>query len=106
MARFSGKIGFSEQAETRPGIWEEQITERHYFGDVNRVIRRLENGMNVNDNVIINNEISIVADPYAQSHFFSIRYAEWQGVKWKVTNAEVLYPRLVLTLGGIWNGNT
>ncbi len=106
MARFSGKIGFAESQKTGPGIWEERIVERHYYGDVNRAIRKLEAGADINDNVVINNEISIVADPYAQNHVFAIRYAEWQGVKWKVTNAEILYPRLILTLGGIWNGQT
>lgn len=106
MARYSGKIGFAENVKTRPGIWEEQITERHYYGDVNRAVRKLENGTNVNDNIVINNEISIVADPYAQSHVFAIRYAEWQGAKWKVSNAEVLYPRIILSLGGVWNGHT
>ena len=106
MARFSGKVGFAETVKTGPGKWEEQITERHYYGDVTRAVRRLENGTDINDNVVINNEISIVADPYAQAHVFAIRYAEWQGSKWKVSNAEILYPRIILTLGGVWNGNT
>lgn len=106
MAKFSGNVGFAELVETRPGINDERMVERHYYGDVTRAIRRLEDGMSTNDNIVINNEISIVADPYATAHVFAIRYAEWQGTKWKVTNAEVLYPRLVLTLGGVWNGNT
>ena len=106
MARFSGKIGFVENTKTKPGVWEPVETERQYYGDVTRAVRKLENGQDINDNVVINNEISIVADPYAQQHFFAIRYAIWQGVKWKVSNVEVLYPRLILTLGGIYNGNT
>lgn len=106
MSRYSGRVGFAETVETSPGVWSETIKERHYFGDVNRAVRRLENGTSINDDVVINNEISIVADPYGQKHFFNIRYAEWQDVKWKVSNVEVLYPRLILTLGGIWNGNT
>ena len=105
MARYSGKIGFVENQKTGPGKWEPVTTERMYYGDVNRAIRKLENGASVNDDVVINNEISIVADPYAQKHVFAIRYAVWQGTKWKVTNAEVLYPRLILTLGGMYHGN-
>lgn len=106
MARFSGNVGYSESVMTAPGVWTEQIVERHYYGDVTRTVRRLEAGTSVNDNIAINNEISIVADPYAQTHFFAIRYVEWQGVQWKVTNVEVLYPRLILTLGGIYHGDT
>jgi len=106
MARFSGKVGYVETVKTGPGKWTEQVTERNYFGDVTRAVRRLENGQDINDNVTVSNEISIVADPYAQTHFFAIRYVEWQGVQWKVTNVEVLYPRLILTLGGMYHGNT
>jgi len=106
MARYSGKIGFADTQKVAPGRWEESITERHYYGDVTRAVRRLENGSDINDNIVINNEISIVADPYAQNHVFAIRYAEWQGTKWKVSNAEILYPRIILSLGGVWNGNT
>lgn len=106
MARYSGKIGYVENVKTGPGKWESVVTERHYYGDVTRAVRKLENGQDINDNVVINNEISIVADPYANTHFFAIRYAEWQGVKWKVSNVEVLSPRLILTLGGMYNGGS
>ena len=106
MARFSGKVGYIENQQTAPGVWKSVVTERHYYGDVNRAVRKLENGSDINDNIVINNEISIVADPYAQTHFFAIRYVEWQGVKWKVSNTEVLTPRLILTIGGMWNGET
>lgn len=106
MARYCGRIGFASNEKTKPGRWEEQITERRYYGDVTRAVRRLENGADINDNISINNEISIVADPYAREHVFAIRYAEWMGTKWKVSNAEILHPRIILTLGGVWNGNT
>ena len=99
-------MGYVENQKTGPGKWTPVTTERQYYGDVNRAIRKLENGQSVNDDVIVNNEISIVADPYAQTHFFAIRYVIWQGVKWKVSNVEVLYPRLILTLGGMYNGDS
>lgn len=106
MAKFYGKIGYTETRETRPGIFEDAITERNYYGDVIRNARRLESGESVNDNVVINNSLSIVADPYAYSHFFAIRYVQWMGVFWKVTNVEVQSPRLILTIGGVYNGPT
>lgn len=103
MARWYGKIGFVETAETKPGVWSEQITERNYYGDLQRNTRRLQTSDKVNDDLNISNEISIVADPYANENFHAIRYADFMGNKWKVTNIEVQYPRLLLTLGGIWN---
>ena len=104
MARYFGTIGFAETKETTPGVWSEEITKRQYFGEVQRITRRLQSTNQVNDNVDISNQISIVADPFASQNFHSIRYAEYMGTRWKVTNVEVSYPRLVLTLGGVYNG--
>lgn len=104
MAKFYGNIGYASAEETTPGVWVEQITERSYYGELVRNTRRLESSSNLNDNINIANEISIVADPYAQSHFHEMRYVEFQGAKWKISNVEVQYPRLILTLGGLWNG--
>lgn len=104
MAKFYGKIGFAETAETDPGVHTETIVTREYYGDVNRNSRRLQTTDQVNDNVNISNEISIVADPYAMNNFHTMRFVEFMGATWKVTNIEVQPPRLVLTLGGLYNG--
>lgn len=104
MGKWFGRIGYSEQLEVSPGVWEEKITERQYYGDVVRNIRRLESSVNVNDDINASMEISIVADPFALSNFHSMRYIEYMGSLWKISNAEVNYPRLVLTIGGLWNG--
>lgn len=104
MAKFYGNIGFAETVETEPGVWVEETTVRPYYGDLVRNTRRLENSGGVNDNVNISNDISIIADPYANHNFHSIRYIEFMGAKWKVSNIEVRYPRLILTIGGVYNG--
>ena len=104
MAKFYGNIGFAETVETEPGVWVEETTVRPYYGELVRNTRRLENSGGVNDNVNISNDISIIADPYANHNFHSIRYIEFMGVKWKVSNIEVRYPRLKLTIGGVYNG--
>lgn len=104
MAKWYGAIGFAETVETKPGVWVEQITERLYSGDLNRISRRLETANQLNDNITIANEISIVSDPFADENFHAMRYVEFRGTKWKVTSAEVKYPRLILTVGGVWNG--
>lgn len=104
MAKYFGKIGFAMLEETAPGVWTEQIIEREHYGDVTRNRRKLQSDSGqLNDNINISNEISIVSDPFAYQNFHSMRYAEYMGVKWKVTDVEVQYPRLILTLGGIYN---
>lgn len=102
--KWFGAIGYAEQVETNPGVWKEEITEREYFGDMTRINRRLQSANQVNDNIDISNEISIVSDPYANENFHSMRYATYMGTKWKITSVEVQYPRLILSLGGVWNG--
>lgn len=106
MAKYSGKIGYVILRETAAGVDTEIAIERPYVGDVIRNTRRLENGEGVNDNVVVNNQFSIVADAYAYENFFAIRYVTWMGARWKVTNVEVQRPRLLLTVGGVYNGVT
>lgn len=103
MAKQCGKIGYANTVETTPGVWTEEIVERKYYGDLIRNTRRLQSADKVNDDISINNELSIVADPYAMNNFHSIRYVEFMGTKWKVSNVEVQYPRLILILGGVYN---
>lgn len=102
MARFYGVVGFVEQQEVQPYVFDDVITEHAYYGDVLRNSRRLEAGVGLVDNITVNNQISIIADAYAEEHFFNIRYVVWQGAKWKVSTAEVQDKRLLLTLGGIY----
>lgn len=104
MAKWYGVIGYAETVETTPGVWKEQVTKRNYYGDLTRNTRRLQTADKLNDDINITNELSIVADPYAMNNFHSMRYAEFMGTAWKITNVEVQYPRLILTLGGVWNG--
>ena len=103
MAKFYGKIGFAETVETAPGVWTPSITERNYSGDVIRNTRRWQSGESLNDNLVINNTISILSDPYAIQNFHAMLYVEWMGSTWKITNVEVQRPRLVLTIGGVYN---
>jgi len=106
MARFYGRVGYGESKETAPGVWADEITERLYYGDVVRTQRNLREGEQLNFDLSVQNSISIVADAYANDHFFAIRYVEWSGVLWTVTAVEVQSPRLLLRLGEVYNGVT
>lgn len=103
MAKFAGKIGFAVIEETQPGVWTERMVEHRYYGDLMRNTRRLQSSGNLNDNVTISNQISIVADPFAKENFHAMRYVELYGAKWKITSVEVQYPRLILELGDVYN---
>ena len=103
MDKYYGVIGYATFAETAPDVAREVITERPAVGDVLKNTRRWQAGENLNDNLVVNNRISILADPYAYQNYHTIRYCVWMGTKWKVTNVEVAYPRLILELGGVYN---
>lgn len=104
MAKFYGPIGYAIPTEIRPGVHEDVITEHYYRGDVTRNTRRLQTTDKVNDDIEISNEISILADPFANGNFHAMRYVGFMGTRWKITNVEVTYPRLRLTIGGVYNG--
>ena len=106
MAKYYGRIGFAVTIEdpVDSGIWVEKITKRLYSGDVLNNTRRIELSDNVNADLNISNRISIIADPYAKLNFHSMRYAEYLGTKWRISSVEVSFPRLILNLGGEYNG--
>jgi hypothetical protein len=104
MGKWAGKIGFAVPKETTPGVWKDEIVQRTYYGDMTRNTRRLQSSGNLNDNLVIANELSIIADPYANENFHAIRYAEFMGTKWKISGVQVQFPRLILELGEVYNG--
>jgi hypothetical protein len=106
MAKFFGRVGYGETVEGQPGVWADEIVERSYYGDVIRNARNLREGENLNKDLSVQNSISIVADAYANDHFFAIRYIEWAGALWTVSSVEVQSPRLLLRLGEVYNGPT
>lgn len=103
MAKYYGSVGYGKMKETSPGVWEEEITEVNYMGDVYRDSRVLEKSENLNDNINIASQISILADPYAYENFLYIKYVTFMGIKWKVKTVDLQFPRLILTLGGEYN---
>lgn len=103
--RFHGAVGYVDgQFEKKPGVWVDKIVEFPYFGDVLRNTRQLREGESINNDLTVNNSISIVADAYANEHFFAIRFVEWAGVLWTVSEVTVQSPRLLLKLGGVYHG--
>ena len=108
MAKFYGPIGYSISEETSPGVWtQEHLVERSYKGDVLQNYRKVSQGESINDDIDVSNRISIVADPFAMQHFHTIKYVKWMGAYWKVTTVDASQrPRLILTIGGVYNGET
>jgi hypothetical protein len=94
MAKFFGKVGYGYPGEAQNGVWSDQIVEREHFGDIVRNSRRLVDGQQVNNDLTVSNSISIIADAFVIENIFAIRYVEWAGALWTVTNAEVQSPAL------------
>lgn len=103
MARWYGAVGFAQTVETAPGVWQTEIEEHEYSGDQINLRGQYQNANQVNDDIQVNCNIEIVADPFAYQNFMHIRYVEWKGFKWKVTMADPSnYPRIALTIGGLY----
>lgn len=104
MAKHYGPIGYAEPVEVTPGVWKDRITERMYYMDIVRNSRRLQSSETLNDDINVSNKVSIIADPFAEQNFHLMKYVEFMGAKWKITNVEVEHHRLVLSVGGVYNG--
>lgn len=106
MAKFYGEIGFGTSVETAPGVWEDQIVEKKYYGEVIRDAIYPESGDKVLHDLRTGNAFSIVADAYAENHFHAMRYVRWSGALWTVKTVENKRPRLTIRIGGVYNGPT
>lgn len=106
MSKWYGVVGFADNVEVEPGFYEDTIIEKPYYGDVTSSRWKRQSSGDINDNIAISNQISIVADPYAVKHCSKMVYATYMDTKWKITDVEPQYPRLILSIGGVWNGNT
>ena len=104
MSKWFGRIGYAVSEQTEPGLWENTIVEREYYGDMtsNRFKRQISG--EVNDNINLANVISIIADPFAYQNCSNMAYVYIMGDKWKITDVEIQHPRLILTVGGVYNG--
>ena len=106
MARWYGKIGFAITSETKPGVWTSTITARSYYGEIRSNTRRWQTSQQVNDDLVINNQISIIADPFANTNLGAMRYVEFKGSYWNISDVTVQYPRLLLSIGSVYTGET
>lgn len=104
MSKFYGPIGYITQKEISPGVWDEVVVEKSYRGDILQDTRRWQASEHKNDNLTISNRLSIIADPFLYENSSTIRYVLWLGVRWKVNNIKIQRPRLILTLGEVYNG--
>lgn len=108
MAKFYGPIGFAVSTETEEGsgIYEDVVVERYYRGDVIKAYHKWDHGEHLNSNLTISNTISIVTDPFASENVYRIKYIKWLGGYWEITGIDIQPPRLVLSIGGVYNGPT
>lgn len=103
--KYYGNIGFAVSEEKmvdgqHTGVWEQRITVKKYYGELSKPVNKWQNGSGENQDASFSSQLSIVSDPFAIENFHSIKFAEYLGVKWKVTSVEIIRPRLLLTLGG------
>lgn len=103
MNKWAGVIGFRDEIEEKPSVWVERTIEKKYYGDIIKNYKFSENQSEINDSININNQISLIADPYARENFHKMIYITYMGTKWKIKNIEVQYPRLIIGIGGVYN---
>lgn len=105
MSKYYGKVGFmdAEKTDENSDVFVEKIIEHPYYGDILEYGSRWQSGQYLIENRLLTIKISIVADPYAYEHFSTIKYVEYGGKKWEVTGIDIQRPRLILTIGDLYN---
>lgn len=106
MSKWFGIVGYGMTEETRPGVSELKIVERPYYGEIIRNTKTNNQGEGLNDNIELQNDFSIIADAFAYENFSLIRYVKYMGARWKIKSVDVEHPRLILSVGGVYNGPT
>jgi len=104
MARVRIVVGYAQSIETAPGVWTDVPIEYTYYGDVIRNVNRQEKGSGTNDDLNISNQFTLIGDWEHYDNFQTMRYIRWMGALWKITSVEVQRPRLLITVGGVYNG--
>lgn len=102
--KFCGQIGYIYEREIRPGITISDPEEHLAYGDVLSNVRRWQTDSDINDDLTTSNRISILADAFVCEHMGAMRYCKWLGTAWEIKSVELNYPRAILTLGGVYNG--
>lgn len=101
--KFYGPLGFAEPVEGPVGVFIDEITEYNYYGDVIRIVNHTQGAEKVNDDIKMNNQISVLVDPYALENFANLRYITFNNSKWEVSAVELAYPRLIISFGGLYH---
>lgn len=102
--KYYGNIGYAITKESEPGVWVEIIKEQPAYGDITRNYKKWEQTETLNDNLTISNQFSLLLNAFLTENFMFIRYIWWMGVRWKVNSVELAPPRLILQVGGVYNG--
>ena len=105
MAKYSGKVGYGEEVETVPGVWEVRIEERMMKGDKIRQNANIRDSGKVNNEITLNHRVSLLGDAYAFANYYIMKWIEIDGRRWEVASVEVQRPRLIVDIGGLWHGN-
>lgn len=104
MAKFTGLVGYVTQEEKVPGVWSPVSNPKTMKGDIIRQSSNNQNGDKVNDDITLGHRVSLIGDAYAFNNYFSLKWIELNGHKWEITSVELQRPRLIVTVGGLWNG--
>lgn len=100
--KWYGQIAFNNQTQVEPGIWESgDPIVRNYYGDVIRDSKR-DQLQRINNDIVLVNILSVIADPYLINSFHDILYVTYGGSKWRISSVENNYPRLILHFGNLY----
>lgn len=96
-------VGFGSNQELEPGIYDDVLEEKTYYGEILENRRSFDQGTTLSGDVKITNQFSIMGNTYLFDNLEKIRYVRYRNQLWTVTVDEG-YPRVTFNLGGLYHG--
>lgn len=104
MSKFAGLVGYATQEETVPGVWSPVEKTVMMKGDVIRQSSSVQNDDKVNSDIALNHRVSLMGDSYAFDNYYNLKWIQLHGRKVEVSSVELQRPRLIVSVGGVYNG--
>ncbi len=104
MAKYAGLVCYVTQEEKVPGVWTPLENPVLMKGDIIRQSSNYQDNGKINSDISLNHRVSLVGDAYAFDNYYNIKWIMLDGRKWEVTSVEIQRPRIIVSIGGLWNG--
>ena len=102
--RAAVSLGFAEEQQVRPGIWDDVITEVPKLADIAQRTEAFEVEGNILPEYRTSTTVSVLSQGPVKPDYSNLRYVLYAGERWIVSSAVHAPPRLTIYIGEVYSG--